>query len=161
KDTYTDLLISRRKTMRKLAETIGSGEPPAVPEKDVLGRLYYDLRTRRIQLRLERAEVETLLARRKKGEGAATDPARKEIAQLEDRLAVLTASQSALDEEFERLTHEMHGAARLGLDLESNKEEIAFMEEAVRNIAAEVEAMAIELEAPPRIRVIQDAVSPN
>ena len=79
--------------MRKRSESAGSGESLGGLEKDVLPRLYHDLRTRRVQLRLEQSEAETLLARRKKAEGAATDPARQEIAQLEDRLAVLIAGQ--------------------------------------------------------------------
>src|SRR5262249_10200736 len=83
---YTNLLQEKQETKRKPAETVGGGRPISDREKDALHRLHYDLRTRRVQLRLERSEVETLLARRKNADGATTVPARKEIAQLEDRL---------------------------------------------------------------------------
>jgi polysaccharide biosynthesis transport protein len=157
KETYSESLKKRRETVRKLSESLGRGEPLADAGHDGLLRHDDDLRTRRTQLRMERAEVESLLARRKKGEGAAAEPVRKEIVQLEDRLAVLTASQVALDEELERLAREMHDLARLELGLKDHKEEIAQMEEARRRIAAEVEALTIELEAPPRIRLIDQA----
>ena len=127
----------------------------------MLPRLYHDLRTRRVQLRLEQSEAETLLARRKKAEGATTDPSRQEIARLEDRLAVLIAGQKVIDEELERLTQEMRGTVGRELDLAAAKEDIAQMEDASRKIAAEVEALSVELEAPPRIRTIDDAVAPR
>jgi hypothetical protein len=158
KDKYGAILNAKRETVRKLSETAGGGEHLLDPKKDVLHRLAYDLRTRRLQLRLERTEAETLLERRKKADGSATEPARKEIAALEDRLAVLKASQTVLDEELERLAGEMQHAAILELDLEQHKDEIAQMEETARKIGAEVEALNIEIQAPPRIRLIDDAV---
>jgi hypothetical protein len=157
-DNYDQLLSKKQETLRKLSESAGRGEPLGDLEKNALRRLYHDLRTRRVKLRLEQAEAETLLARRKKAEGSATDPARKEMAQLEDRLAVVIAGQKVVDEELERLTHEVHRAAIQDLDLKELKDDMAQMEDAARKVAAEVEALIVELEGPPRIRVIEVAV---
>ena len=92
KTQYGEMLRERRDNLRKLSVYVGSHESFTSQEKKVLPRLYHDLRTQRVKLLLERAEAETLLARRKKAEGAATEPVRKEIAQIEDRLAVLNCA---------------------------------------------------------------------
>jgi len=151
-------LRERRETLRKLSFSGGEGDPTTGLEKDALPRLSRDLRTRRVKLRLERSEAETLLARRKGVPGAATDQVRsKEIAQFEDRLAVLSAGQEVLDEELERLSHEIRGAANQELDRKAMNDDIARLEEVSRKIGAEVEALNVQLQAPPRIRVIEEA----
>jgi hypothetical protein len=157
KEKYNDLLRKKRETLRRLAESVGRDERIQGLEKEAWPRLYGELRSQRIKLRMERAEVETLLERRKKAGGAAADAARKEIPQLEDRLAVLTAGQKVLDEELERLAVEMHGTTVHVLDLKSEQDEVAQMEEAARKIAAEVEALSVEIQAPPRVRQIDRA----
>jgi hypothetical protein len=130
------------------------------PERDAWSRLYQDLRGQRVKLRLDRAEAETLLERRKKSEGAQADATRKEIAAIEEQLAVLNARQRVLDEELERFAHEMQAAAVQELDTKATEHEIELMEHAARNVAVEVEALNVELEAPPRIRII-DLAAPH
>jgi polysaccharide biosynthesis transport protein len=44
-NTYADMIKSRRDTIRKLALKVGSDEGPSGSEKEVLPRLYQDLRT--------------------------------------------------------------------------------------------------------------------
>ncbi len=126
--------------------------------------LYHDFRIQQVKVRIERAGAETLLARRKGDPGAATDPVRKEITQIEDRLAVLSAGQKVLDEELEGLKGVdlgIHGAAVQVLDLAAIKEDIAQMEDAARKVGAEVEALTVELSAPARIRLIDLAEVPH
>jgi hypothetical protein len=129
--------------------------------KESLPRLYHEFRSQQVKLRLERVEAETLLARRKKAEGTATEPARKEMAQIEDRVAVAIAQEKVLDQELERVVHELRadGSQTLSheLSLAALKDEIAQMEEAARKVAAEVEALNLERDAPPRIRLIEEA----
>ena len=60
-------------------------------------RLKQDLRSLQVKLRIDQAGAEALLARRKNPEGAATDQSRKEIAQIEDQLAVLSAQRKAVE----------------------------------------------------------------
>jgi len=161
KQSYADILKERRETVRKLSSSLGRKKPLTGPEENSLLRRRDNLLAQRLKLRLDRAEAETVLARRKKAAGAETDPRRKEIAQLEDRLAVLTAHEKVLQEELEHVSRERQNAAAVqGLDLEDLKEDIAQMQDVARKVGAEVEALNIELEAPPRVRVIEEAVPP-
>jgi hypothetical protein len=160
KESYAELLKKKRETLRKLSESPGQAGSLTAPERDAWSRLYQDLRGQRVKLRLERAEAETLLERRKKSEGAQADATRKEIAAIEEGLAVLNARQRVLDEELERLAHEMHAAAVQELDLKALKDEIELIDDAARKVAAEFEALNVELEAPPRIRIM-DLAAPH
>jgi hypothetical protein len=72
KERQTELLQKKRAALRKLSKAEG-GEHLAGLEKEAWPRLCHDLRTPRVKLRLERAEVETFLERRKKAERAAAD----------------------------------------------------------------------------------------
>jgi hypothetical protein len=92
------------------------------------------------------------------------DLVHKEIAQLEDRLAVLISQEKVLDEELERMTLHLRrddlSSVRNTLDLDALKDEIAQVEDKARLVAQEVEALSIELRAPSRIRLVEQAVVP-
>jgi hypothetical protein len=162
---YAENLRERRDTLRKLSSSAERDGLLAGALKESLPRLYNELRSQQVKLRLERAEAETILARRKKAEGSATDLARKEMAQIEDRLAVVIAQEKVLDQELGRVVHELRadGSQTLSneLDRTALKDEIAQMGEAAHKVADEVEAMNVELEAPPRVRLIEEAVPPS
>ena len=154
---------SAGRVCRNLTSHLGDDDALKALNKEALPRLYQDLRLQRVKLRLERAEAETLLARRKGVPGAATDQVRsKEIAQLEDRLDVLSAGQKVLDEELEKLerpSHDLRLTADQNVDLKAINDDIAESEDTSRKLGAKLEALAVELEAPPRVRLIEDAVS--
>ncbi len=160
-DRYREQLKKKRDVLREVSESPGRGGRWAGLEQDAASRLYHDLRSQLIKHRMERAEVEALLERRKNAGGAAADAARREMPQLEDRLAALIAGQKVLDEELERLAEDRNEANRRELELRDVKEDIAQMQEAYRKISAEVEALSIELDAPPRIRLIDEASAPK
>jgi hypothetical protein len=163
-DGYANVLKDRRNRLRRLSEAVGRDEPLKTLEKEALPRLYHDLRAQRVKLRLERAEVATILARRQKAEGAASDSARKELAQMEDRLAVVTSQEKVLDQELENMNrHVRHGdlsSVSHTLDLATLKDEIVQVEDAARQVGKEVETLTIELRAPSRIRLIEQAAVP-
>jgi hypothetical protein len=117
-----------------------------------------------LKLRLEKAEVETLLARRKEAAGPLSDAVRKEIARLDDRLAVAMARQKVVDQELERVSPGSPNrqlVTRRKLDLTEMTSEIAMLEESSRKVAAEVERLNVELGAPPRALTIEDATPPK
>jgi hypothetical protein len=157
---YAKMLHERRQTLRTLSEHVGSAEPIAGIRKDVLSRLYYDLRSQRIQLKLERAEAETLLGRRRKTAGDSAGSARIEIERIEDRLAALGARDAVVVEELKQIDREiqdpMSNASR-ALDVASLQDEIAQMRQAAHTVGAEIERLNIELGAPSRIRLIEEA----
>jgi hypothetical protein len=161
KQTYADIIRERRETQRKLALSVGNNAPLTNPEKNSMLRRQEGLLERQLKLRLDRAEAETLLERRRKLAGAQTEPVRKEIAQLEDRLAVLTAHERVLQEAIQEVASDKHRSDASALDLRELEDEISQMEGASRKIAAEVEALNIELDASPRVRIIEQAVAPK
>jgi hypothetical protein len=159
-DKYAEILQERRHYFRSLRDKLGGDGALIEPEKEALSRLLYDLMHERVQLILERAEAVTLLDRRKKAENATKDPAHKEISAIEDRLAVAAARQTALERELERVRERLTRQVNT-LDLESMKEEIAQVEEARRKIVAEAESLTVELNAPPQVRVLENATLPG
>jgi hypothetical protein len=156
---YTECIKQRRETMRSLSESVGKSDGAIVGDEKSLARRAEKLKDQRLKLRLQRAEVETILARRKKA--TQTDAIRSEVAHLEDRLAVVTAQEAVLRDELEQLAREQHTFTVNRLDLTEMKDEVAALEDASRKIGAEVEKLNIELLAPPRIRVLERAVAPK
>src|SRR5262249_47141855 len=123
-------------------------------------RLYHE----RIQLRMEQAEVETILARRSKTVESETAEfrkveLRKELGSHDDRLAIVRARLKVLDEELEKLAKETRTSPVRQLDLDALKDEIHQMEEASAKVAAELGALDIEFQAPARVRLIEEAAA--
>jgi hypothetical protein len=164
-EQYSQVLKERRQTVRQLAETLGEDDDSTIIEREKAElSLSHTLGSERLKLRLDQAEAETLLARRKGAPGPASDAVKKEIAQLEDRLAVITARQKVVDRELDRLSHDgsnRQPVTRRKLDLTDANREIAILEETHRKVGEEVEKLNVELGAPPRIRTIEDAAPPK
>jgi chromosome segregation ATPase len=155
---YAEILKGRRDTLRSLSASLDSSEPLLGFERSGPQRRAENLKAQRTKHRLDRAEAETLLARRKKAADK-TEPIRKEIAQLEDRLAILTAQQKVVDEELEGVARQKHSHATLELDRKEITDEITQLEHTAVKIGAEIEALSVELTSPPRVRVIEEAVA--
>ena len=147
KQSYTEILKERREHARKLSESVGSGGPLSDVEQNSLVHRYDRLLDQRLKLRLDQAEAETLLRRRQKAANRESDSVRKEIGQLEDRLAILTAREKVLHEELDQVTGKKRSLAQGTLDLKEQSEEIAQMEAAALKVGAEVEKLNIELDA--------------
>jgi uncharacterized protein involved in exopolysaccharide biosynthesis len=160
KDNYAKILKERQETQRILAEAATGDKLRMDAATKFTTALYPIFATQYVQIRLDRAEVETLLARRKPS-AAASDQVRKEIGQLDDRLAVLTAREKEANEQMGRLHLETSAATIPTLDLTLLDDDVALIKDVARKVGAEIEALNIELEAPPRIRMIEDAVPPT
>jgi hypothetical protein len=161
KETYEKIIQERRETARRLSESVGNGEPLSSAEQKRLVRRHDILLDRRLKLRLDRAEAETLLERRKKAANRESDPVRKELAQLEDRLAILTAHERVLQDEQNQVAGEKRRVAMGSLELKMMNEELVQLEDTARRISTEVERLNIELDAAPRVRIIENAVPPK
>jgi hypothetical protein len=161
KQTYAEIIKERRESARKLSKSVGGrGHLPGV-EQNGMAHRNDRLLDQRLKLRLDRAEAETILGRRQKAANRETDPVRKEIALLEDRLAILTAQDTVLQDELSQVAGKKRSAVEASLDLMELNDEIAQMEDAARKVGAEVETLNIELEAPPRVQIIENAVPPK
>jgi hypothetical protein len=160
KDTYTEILKERRDRLRKLSEIsiAGARVGPNGIERSELLNLYRDLWTKRVDLQLERVEAEGKLARRK---NAAAESVVKEIEQIQEQLATLIAQEKVIDERLSQMADNMGKLANQSLDRESLKSEIATLEDTGRKVSDEVQALNVELRAPPRVRIIEDATPPS
>jgi hypothetical protein len=161
RNTYTDLLKERREHARRLTEALGKPETLSGVEQSTLAHHRERLLDQRFKLRLDRAEAETLLGRRQNAANRESDAVRKEIAQLEDRLAILTAHEKVLQEELKEVSREQRNSTSNALDLKEMNEEVAQMEAAALTVGSELEALNIALSAPPRVRVIENATPPK
>jgi capsular polysaccharide biosynthesis protein len=160
KDNYADILHERRARLSQAQGSFRDDDARAGLMQVTLTTRYVSLRDKRVQLRMERAEAETLLARRKQSAVASAEAMQKEIAQLQDKVAVLTAHQKVLDEELAHVMSESTSTTITTPDVRPMLTEIAQLEETSRKVSDELEALSIELQAPPRVRTIEDAVPP-
>ena len=82
-------------------------------------------------------------------------------ASLEQQLAVASEIESSLQEELKNLSQTDQALTDNTLDLQDNRDELKQTEEAATKIASEVEKLEVELQAPPRISLIEDAIPPT
>jgi hypothetical protein len=163
KESYADMLKERRQMLLSLTETVWGDERLRVgdEERAEVLRLDRGLWAQRVDLQGERAGVEALLAWCRKAGNAATDAARGEIDRLEGRRADLMAQEKVVDERLEQRAREGQNAAVQAPERERLKAEIAEMANVHHKLAAEIEALGVELDSPPRVRRIDSAVPPR
>jgi capsular exopolysaccharide synthesis family protein len=250
KDNYADLLRTRRETMRKLAESVGSNdrETLALRQQYAMEHLHY-LQKELIDIQSQKRKIEAQLEQLRPGEGEASEPvlsSEHEIDQLIDQhpavvglaemlarrqqqldtqranlrrmsrnpaaepsvrvlgstvdglrqalarrrkevrpevirqvrwqrsadddskgqdlrreLAMLADLERRLDAEIKSISVVNHSLTVNTLDLQANQEEVAQMQDAASKVGQEVEALNVELEAPPRIRPLDEATVPR
>jgi polysaccharide biosynthesis transport protein len=81
--------------------------------------------------------------------------------ETEQELAVLTELESRLNAEIKSVSKDERDLTVNTLDLQSIQEEVAQMKGVADRAGAEVEALNVEIEAPPRVRLIEDAAVPQ
>src|SRR5208337_1096302 len=80
---------------------------------------------------------------------------------LEQQLAVATELEASLQEEIKNFSHTDQVLTDNTLNVQDNKEEFKQIEDAATKIASEVEKLDVELQAPPRISLIEEALPPT
>src|SRR5271157_3087582 len=80
---------------------------------------------------------------------------------LEQQLAVATQLEANLQEEIKNFSQMGQVLTDNTLDVQDNKDEFKQIEDAASKIAAEVEKLDVELQAPPRISLIEEAIPPT
>ena len=130
-------------------------------EKYAISRLHLDLRTRAIDLTLERVKTEALLKWRRKSQTRSTEQSQKEIAQLEEQLTVLEAQQKAIQHELGLSVDQMQKTIdrdrAIDLDLSDYQDDLKQIQLAADKIGAAIEELNVELQAPPRILLVEEA----
>ncbi len=80
---------------------------------------------------------------------------------IEQELAMLDDLERRLTTEIKSLTDGNQSLTNSTLDLQAQQLEVTQMQEAANKVGSEVEALTVELGAPPRIRTVEDAVVPR
>jgi capsular exopolysaccharide synthesis family protein len=81
-------------------------------------------------------------------------------AQLEERIALSKKLEESLESDVKRLRADARSLGRGSMSLESYREEIAQTEDVAKKVAAMVETLTVELEAPSRVTQLEEAVPP-
>ncbi|SIN67723.1 capsular exopolysaccharide family [Singulisphaera sp. GP187] len=80
---------------------------------------------------------------------------------LPHRISILAKLETLLASDVKRLSERSASITQNSVDLFSVQEEIANADEIARTIGKEVEALTVELQAPPRIRLLEKAELPR
>jgi hypothetical protein len=150
---YQEDLKKNRASLRKLAESVGSADREKLELRGKLRGEALSLREKALlDLRLKQVEAEVLAERHKDKPDAAA---------LQDQLAVVTAQRDVLEKEREQLVEQASDDARQShsnaLDLQSEQDRVALVARTAEHVGTEVQALRIELNAPRRVRVIDQA----
>jgi capsular exopolysaccharide synthesis family protein len=106
-----------------------------------------------------RSAVRPAVIRRLQEQGTEEQVAQAD--ELDQDLAVLNDLERQLNGELEATSKGSQSMTKNTLDLRDKQDEVAQMHAAATKVGDAVEAMSVELDAPPRIRDIEDAVVPR
>jgi hypothetical protein len=127
----------------------GDNEPALIRDRAALAQLKEKAGKHRKQLI---ADVEARLQ-----DNAAKDAKSKQMVSRQ-RLKYLTEFEKALVKDIERLGKEVKGGIKQTLDLTEVEREMAGKEELLREVQKQAAILEVELQAPPRVKKLQDAV---
>jgi polysaccharide biosynthesis transport protein len=88
-------------------------------------------------------------------------PRSKPGGEMDEQLAMLTHLEQSLTDQIDRDKQGNHSLTVNTLDLQEIQDDVAQMQATYLKVSAEVEALNVELDAPPRIKTIEDAVIPR
>jgi succinoglycan biosynthesis transport protein ExoP len=83
------------------------------------------------------------------------------LAALEDQIEVMTGLEHELRDEVSKYNGETQSLGFQAIEMESIQDELWSSEELARLIAGELEVLKIELSAPDRVRLLQEAKAPG
>jgi len=106
-----------------------------------------------------RKKLRPLVIRQLQGEGRGDQVAQG--SEIEQELAMLTEVEQRLRVEIAADANVNQSLTKNTLELQADQEEIIQLADTAAKVSHEVEALKVELEAPPRIRSIEDAAIPR
>lgn len=144
-DRSRDRLAWARRVARQQAAD------PAVQHLEQEVRLqekYLEGRREAVRVQLERERT-----------GGLAIASESDAAQLQQQVAIFQEQEEMLRTEIDAIAEDMKTFDVKAMDLNWLEDEIKLRSEVARTVGAEVEAMRVELEAPPRIRLIETATA--
>ena len=150
---YIDELKTKREMIRDMVETAGSANrSDSAFGKERVANEVRALEKRRSRLRLETIEIEAKLDVRKEA---------PDRAELEERLAILVNQVERIDRAVAALARQAQDLSGIERDMKSEQAKADIMEATARKISNEIRAVEVELQAPPRIKVLDSARPPK
>ncbi|WP_254053947.1 polysaccharide biosynthesis tyrosine autokinase [Singulisphaera sp. GP187] len=118
-----------------------------------------DLEAIHVALAAQRRKLYPIVTKQLQDMGRDSDESKEILVQ--HRCVILEKIEAALQDDVKRLTERSRSIGQNSVDLFSIQEEIANADEIARLIGKEVEALTVELQAPPRIRLLEKAELPR
>ncbi|MGO9462947.1 MAG: polysaccharide biosynthesis tyrosine autokinase [Isosphaeraceae bacterium] len=134
-----------------------SRRPAADPS---LRHLRQDMAATEKLLNSKRAELRPTAIRELKQKEVTVAVARNGGVAAEQELLILDDIEQQLKSQLKSVSEGNQTLTKHTLDLQSIQDDVAQMQQSALRVGAEVEALNVELGAPPRIRTIEDAVPP-
>jgi capsular exopolysaccharide synthesis family protein len=128
------------------------GDPSLTPLREAVQR------SKRLLAKL-RAELRPDMIRRLQEQGNSDQAARGDA--VEQELAIYTELERQLTKELESIAEVNQSMTSNTLSLQELQDEIAQMQGAEAKVANEVEALNVEVKAPARVRLIEEASEPH
>jgi capsular exopolysaccharide synthesis family protein len=157
RDHSIELLAERvaqvQRSIDQVSRLVRSGSDPAVQ------RYRKDLQVAKSGLAAQRKRLYPIIAQQLQEKTRGDLGAR--AAPLEIRIKIMAGLEKSLADEVKRLSEQSHSISRTSVDLFSIQEEIANADTVSKTIGAELEALNVELMAPPRIRLLEKAALPR
>jgi polysaccharide biosynthesis transport protein len=88
-------------------------------------------------------------------------PRSKPGGEIDEQLAMLNHLEKSLEDQINRDNERDDSLTKKTLDLQEIQDDVAQMQATALKIGAEVEYLNVELDAPPRIRSLEDAMEPR
>jgi hypothetical protein len=151
---YAASIKDRREKIRSVADSTSSEDSL---RRETLSGLYHDLRMQQVDLRLERAVAESALETQKKESRTGAQLGHKEVSHLENGLEILRVKEKVLQDELVELEKQKKAADRDARKVTEFPEELKAMEDTHYKLAAEIQALEVELNAPRRVVKIERA----
>lgn len=153
---YKERLRSKRESFRKLSQSVGTASSSLRRQASL-----EDLALLRKELLRVRLEKVGTLARLKHRKSAAKGEPEPTLAKLEEEGAVLAEQEKALEKDIASLKEQAErivaAEANESVDLSWLREEIAAEEQLYKEMARRFRTCELELDARPRIRILQRA----
>ncbi len=151
KDALIEKKIQRMAVLEEEINETGrvakEAEARTVQQRRELAKLKAELDGRREQLR--ESAVKFLQAKAK-------GDAQADTAKMSERVTVLQEQEKQLAARTKRLNEEINGKG--GVDLAPLRAEVAKAEDVFKKVAEQAKALQVELDAPPRVTALQEAV---
>ena len=149
---YRDELATLTNKRTRLLHQVRNPRDPSVVRVEEL------ILESRGKLEARKAVVRPVVVQRATENDATGTP--DELEQLRSNIEILREQEKAVLTQVEDLDQDLKSFSVKSMDLHWIEDEIALASEAAKTVGSEVEVMNVELQAPPRIRLIERAEAP-